>query len=219
MSTMETVRPGDRRPTQARRLFGEVLVDAGLITPRQLEEALRVQRTLMPNLRLGQILVEQEVLTRQQLSEALSREIGRSERRNRLGELLVEAGIITDQQLESALRFQRRTGLRLGEALLQLDFLTETALKEALCGQLGVAFVRPDELHVHPGLGSVISRKYAQHHRVVPISRVGDTLTVIMADPANGDVVRELQATTACRISVVTTTQDGFHRAFTQVYG
>jgi hypothetical protein len=219
MSTMETVRQGGPVPGQSRRLFGEVLVNAGLITPSQLEEALRVQRTLMPNLRLGQILVEQEVITRQQLSETLSREIGRSERRHRLGELLVEAGVITADQLESALRFQRRTGLRLGEALLQLDCLTESALKEALCGQLGVAFVRPDQLHVHPGLGSVISRKYAQRHRVVPISRAGDTLTVIMGDPANGTLVRELQASTGCRISVVTTTQDGFHRAFTQVYG
>jgi type IV pilus assembly protein PilB len=173
----------------------------------------------MPNLRLGQILVEQEVITRQQLSEALSREIGRSERRHRLGALLVEAGVITEDQLQSALRFQQRTGLRLGEALLQLNCLTESVLKEALCGQLGVAFVRPDQLHVHPGLGSVISRRYAQRHRVVPISRVGDTLTVIMGDPANGDLIRELQASTGLRISAVTTTQDGFHRAFTQVYG
>jgi type IV pilus assembly protein PilB len=219
MSTMETVRPDRSAPAPSRRLFGQVLVGAGLITQAQLDEALRVQRTLMPNLRLGQILVEQEVITRQQLSEALSREIGRSERRHRLGELLVEAGVISEDQLQSALRFQQRTGLRLGEALLQLDCLTESALKEALCGQLGVAFVRPDQLHVHPGLGSVISRRYAQRHRVVPISRVGDTLTVIMTDPANRELVRELQASTGLRISPVTTTQDGFHRAFTQVYG
>lgn len=200
--------------------LGEVLLGQGMITPAQLEEALRVQRTLAPGKRLGQILVEQEVLTRQQLTEVLGRELTASGgTRRQLGGLLVEAGVIDDAQLGTALAFQRRTGLRLGEALLQLDLISEGALREALCAQLGVAFVQPRDLHVHPGLGNVLSRKYAQRHRVVPISQVGNALTVVMADPSRADVVRELTASTGCRIVVVTTTLDAFQRAFSQVYG
>jgi hypothetical protein len=206
--------------TPRKQRLGEILLGQGMITQSQLEEALRVQRTLAPGKRLGQILVEQEVLTRQQLTEVLGRELtAQGSARRQLGGLLVEAGVIDDAQLGTALAFQRRTGLRLGEALLQLDLISEGTLREVLCAQLGVAFVDPRELHVHPGLGSVISRKYAQRHRVVPISQVGNALTVVMADPSRVDVVRELAASTGSRIVVVTTTLDAFQRAFSQVYG
>lgn len=51
--------------------------------------------------------------------------------KKRLGEMLVEAGIITQGQLDEALA-QKRTGEKLGDALMRLNYLTETQLIQVL---------------------------------------------------------------------------------------
>ena len=43
----------------------------------------------------------------------------------RLGELLVAAGLVTDDKVRIGLEEQRRNNLFLGEALVQLGFVTE----------------------------------------------------------------------------------------------
>lgn len=53
---------------------GEILIEMGLITPLQLEEALNEQKT--SHLRLGEILMSQGLLTGIELTEALARRFG-----------------------------------------------------------------------------------------------------------------------------------------------
>ena len=55
-----------------------------------------------------------------------------------LGELLVERGLLSTVQLEPALSEQRRTGLRLGEVLVSMGYVSETALARMLLEQVGL---------------------------------------------------------------------------------
>lgn len=55
-----------------------------------------------------------------------------------LGELLVERGLLSTFQLELALAEQRRTGLRLGEVLVSMGYVSETALARMLLEQVGL---------------------------------------------------------------------------------
>ena len=202
-----------------RRLLGDFLVGEGLVSPAQLGEALRYQRTEAPHLRLGQILVLQEAISRDALETALVAALASSVPWQRLGDLLLEAGLISPVDLDAALRHQRRTGLRLGEVLFQLDLVPEARVREMLACQLGVTFVDPDRVAVDPASLELVGRRYARHHRVVPLSRAAGSLTLLVADPANTQVVREVAATVGCPVRVVTTTQVGFRRAFLQAYG
>ena len=58
------------------------------------------------------------------------------QRMARLGELLVQAGAITADQLQFALRYQKQHGGRLGTNLVELGFLSESALAKTLSAQL-----------------------------------------------------------------------------------
>jgi hypothetical protein len=109
--------------------------------------------------------------------------------------------------------------LRLGEVLLQFDLVPESRVREALALQCGVAFVDPDRVAVDPATAGLVARRYARHHRVVPLGRAGGSLTLLLADPGNAGVAREVEATVGCPVRVVTTTQMGFQRAFRQAYG
>jgi hypothetical protein len=55
-----------------------------------------------------------------------------------LGRLLVAKGLLTEEQLENALHDQALTGRRLGEILVQLDFISQQTLSLALAEQYGI---------------------------------------------------------------------------------
>ena len=63
------------------------------------------------------------------------------QRKVRLGDLLVEAGLISDGQLQLALQEQKRSGAKLGRAVVDLGFVSEVKLLEALSRQLAIPYV------------------------------------------------------------------------------
>ncbi|MGH7268076.1 MAG: hypothetical protein ACREMB_24930 [Candidatus Rokuibacteriota bacterium] len=216
---MDTHHVGDAahgpRVRLSRRLpLGELLVRERLITPGQLEQALREQVTPGTYTPLGQILVAQQAITQGQLNLVLDR----YHKKDRLGDILVETNVLSEEQLRCALQHQKATGLRLGEVLLALNLVSEVQMKEALCKQFGVALVDLDAVALDPSLAQLINRAYAEHHGVVPIAKIENRLTVAMQDPAASEVVDELRASTGCVVEVVTTTSEALQRAFARLY-
>ena len=197
------------------RLLGEFLVQEALVTETQLAAALRAQKASPGGAPIGQILVEQGALSPTDLEAVLHR----YHKKYRLGDILVETSVISDTQLQLGVDHHRRTGLRLGDALLQLGFVNEEMLKLALCAQLDVAFVDLDRFSIDRGLASLIPQAFAQQHRLLPVARVDDVLTVALADPTDGWIAENLESMTGCHVRLVMSTDAGFQRAFTRVYG
>ncbi len=61
-----------------------------------------------------------------------------------LGRLLIERGLIHTEQLETGLYYQKRIGCKLGESLLALGFIDETALYSTLATQQKIAYYELD---------------------------------------------------------------------------
>jgi Type II secretion system (T2SS), protein E, N-terminal domain len=197
------------------RLLGEFLVQEGLVTEAQLATALLGQEAATPRIPVGQLLVEQGALSATALDEALRR----YHKKYRLGDILVETNVISETQLQLGVDHHRRTGLRLGDALLQLGFVNEEMLKLALCSQFDVTFVDLDRFCIDRDLASVVSKAFAQQHRVLPVARVDGALTVALADPTDSGLAESLEAMTGCEVRLVMSSDAAFERAFTRVYG
>src|SRR5438094_599762 len=103
----------------------------------------------------------------------------------KLGEILIRENILTPQQLKEALEYQRLNGGRLGYNLIKLGFVAEEALTSALSRQYGVPAVNLTSIDIDEGIVRLIPREVAQRYCVLPISRVGMTLTLAMSDPTN----------------------------------
>ena len=202
--------PSEARPA-SRRLLGELLVGEGLITRRQLDAALQLQAEHRPQAPLGEPLVEQGAIRPEQVYAVLDK--------HRLGNLLVSMELLTSEQLESALLRQRMTGRRLAEVVLQLRYVTEDQLRQALARHFGIRLVELDETPLDRGLARLIERDYAWRHRLVPIGQAGDRLTVAMDDPGDRWVIDDLARVTGCRIEVVTASSRALRRAFVRIYG
>lgn len=196
------------------RGIGELLVKERLITDAQLEAALETQRRLPTYAPLGQILLDMRLLTRKQLHTVLDKH----GKRPQLGRVLIAARAITEDQLKTALVHQRRMSLRLGDALLKLGFVTDAALKQAICVQLNIAFLDLQQVAADPALAKLIKKSYAERHRVLPVARIGGSLTVAMDDPTDTEVLSTLEASTGCTINVVTATRAAFDQALARLY-
>ena len=64
--------------------------------------------------------------------------------RKRLGELLMEVGALTEAQLQTALPGQKKSGLKLGQYLVQAGILKENAIIDSVSRQLRIDRYTPD---------------------------------------------------------------------------
>lgn len=196
-------------------LLGGLLVKEGLINEAQLDRVLTLQQELEPRPLLGQLLLDEKLVTPHELNALL----GRYQRTHLLGDVLVETKAISPIQLETGLSVHRRTDRPIGEILIELRFITERQLKEALGTQLRIPFVDLDKRSLDPSLALVISERYARHHRALPIAEIDDRIVLAMDDPTDVEVTAELRSCTGRRIDVVAATADALERAYSRVYG
>ena len=194
--------------------FGEVLIAEKLITPEQLQEALRVQSTLETYIPVGQILMMRGWLTRSQLTTMLKRH----RKRARLGELLIKAKRITPEQLDSALARQKQLKQPLGRTLMALGYVTEETMREALCSQLHINFFDLDRVNLDLSLKRLVTEKYAMRRRVVPLFRSDRMLVVAVDDPTDVGVIEDLQQLVGLRVEIVTSTTEKIQRALKRLY-
>jgi type IV pilus assembly protein PilB len=189
-------------------------MEEGLITETQFQEAAKKQAKLKAYKPIGQILVEMKAITQKQLNFILDR----FEKRPRLGDILIKSRAITPEVLDVALNHQKESGLRLGEALVKLNFITEEVMRQTLCTQLNIPFIDLDNINVDRSLAKLINRKYAQKRHIVPIAKLGNTVTLAMDDPTDTELVDELQQITGFSINVVTSRRAAIAEAFLRLY-
>jgi uncharacterized OsmC-like protein len=138
---------------------------------------------------------------------------------SRLGEILLKSGAISASQLQQALEEQARHKRPIGETLLAMGFVTDEVMRQALGAQLHVPYIDLDRVAIDRGLGDLVDRAFAEQHLVMPVARIGPTLTVAMDDPTATAVVRELAQKTGLIITVVTSSARAIAGAFTRAYG
>ena len=61
--------------------------------------------------------------------------------RRKLGEILKRWGVITDQQVEESLKVAEAAGQRIGEALIELGYATESDVAKALASQFDMEYL------------------------------------------------------------------------------
>jgi type IV pilus assembly protein PilB len=102
---------------------------------------------------------------------------------DRLGNILLREGMITQDQLAGALQDARSNSTRLGYSLIKLGFIQEEELTRMLSRQYRVPAVDINKVNVDPRILKLLPGDIAHRHLVLPLRRVGRTLTVAMANP------------------------------------
>jgi hypothetical protein len=111
----------------------------------------------------------------------------------KIGEMIVSAGLITPEQRDLALANQRSFGGKMGTNLVELGFVSDETLAKFLSHQLSLpAASRDDFENISPEALQVVSREFAETHRLVPL-RLDKRLLVAIADPNDLSALDELK--------------------------
>jgi type IV pilus assembly protein PilB len=138
--------------------------------------------------------------------------------KKRLGEILYERGQISAADLEKALLEQGKI-IRLGELLLQRKLVSKKELAAALWEISGVEHLECQELSPTPETLSLIPPALARRCRAIPIESNEKTVTVVMVEPQNLQLLDELRFKTGLKILPKLGFQDEVLSAIERLYG
>src|SRR5438094_9428470 len=137
----------------------------------------------------------------------------------RLGDLLVKEKVITQEQLTQATKVQKETNCRLGSALVKLGFLTDEDVTNFLSRQYGVPAINLSYFEIDPTVVKLIPFETAKRYQILPLSRVGASLTVAMVDPTNVFAMDDIKFMTGFNIEPVVASESAITEAIKKHYG
>lgn len=138
----------------------------------------------------------------------------------KLGELLLDRKVITQEQLDRALKVQQQKGGGLlGEILVALGYATEEAVAQALTSQYGFPYLPLKQYVVELELVKLVPENVARQYCLVPLDRIGDTLTIAMADPLNMKAVEDIEMLSRCSVQIFVATLSDVLDSIKRHYG
>jgi type IV pilus assembly protein PilB len=137
----------------------------------------------------------------------------------KLGEILLKENLITPDQLKQALDHQKTNGGRLENSLVKLGFLNDDEVTAVLSRQYGVPSINLSYFEVDPNVTKLIPMDTATKYQVLPLSRVGSSLTLAMVDPTNVFAMDDIKFMTGFNIEPVVASESAIAEAIRKQYG
>jgi type IV pilus assembly protein PilB len=137
----------------------------------------------------------------------------------RLGDLMVKEKVITPEQLSQASKVQKETNCRLGSALVKLGFLSDEDVTNFLSRQYGVPAINLSYFEIDPAVVKLIPFETAKRYQILPLSRVGASLTIAMVDPTNVFAMDDIKFMTGFNIEPVVASESSINEGIEKAYG
>jgi type IV pilus assembly protein PilB len=138
----------------------------------------------------------------------------------RLGDLLVRDKIISPEQLEQALKTQKDGGGkdRLGSILVKLGMMSDEDVTNFLSRQYGVPAINLQFFEIDPAVVKLIPQETAKRYQILPLSRVGSSLTIAMVDPTNVFAMDDIKFMTGFNIEPVVASEAAIVEGIDKAY-
>lgn len=141
-------------------------------------------------------------------------------RRRRLGDLLIEAGLISETQLKAGLNEQRKWGGRLGRTVVELGFVTETAIGLVLAKQLELPSVDLDTTTLPDAAPTWLRLDLCERYGVFPlaINPGARAISIATSDPTNLEHLQAIEFATNLKVMPTVATASAIERAIRKYY-
>src|SRR4051812_49985564 len=138
----------------------------------------------------------------------------------RLGDLLVREKVITPEQLDQAMKAQKAPpNGRLGGSLEKLGFLTDKDATIFFSRQYGVPAINLSFFEIDSAVVKLIPHDTAKRYQILPLSRVGASLTIAMVDPTNVFAMDDIKFMTGFNIEPVVASEAAIMEGIDKAYG
>jgi type IV pilus assembly protein PilB len=139
--------------------------------------------------------------------------------RKRISDILMEAELINQEQLDRALILQKNNNKRLGKILVELGYVTEQQIAEALSKQLTLPLVDCNQFEITEEVKNFVSKEVAEKKIIMPLKVKGKTLLLAMADPLDWETIGEIGFMTGLNVNHVIACETNLLGAIEKHYG
>ena len=134
--------------------------------------------------------------------------------------LLIQKGIISQEQVDKAKEESAKTGLPIEKSLERLGFISEVDIAKIAADSIGVPFINLTDYLIDAEAIKLVPEALAKKFKAVPIFKIGDSLTVAMADPRDIAAIDEIRLKSKVGIiEPVISTVDMIQKVIDQYYG
>ena len=136
-----------------------------------------------------------------------------------VGRLLVSAKLITEEQLQQALLTQKKEGGRFGKILIRMGLVDETQMAKFFSQQWGVPSVDLNKIEIDPLVVKLIPADMVRKHLVLPIKRLGTTVSLAMVDPTDVFAIEDIKFITGYNVEPIIATESALIEKIEKHYG
>ena len=135
-----------------------------------------------------------------------------------LGEILLERGVISRAQLEAILNYQKEKEILFGEALVEMKVGTEEDVVQALTCQYGFPYLPLANYEIAPDVVATVPLKVCKQYCLIPIDKIGRSLTLAMSNPLNVQAFEDVEKATDCSVQAFVSTATEINSAINRNY-
>jgi type IV pilus assembly protein PilB len=135
-----------------------------------------------------------------------------------LGELLVEAGIIKKNQLQHALEVQKDKGGLIGQVLVDLGYITEEAIAQAITAQYGFPYLPLENYEIDTEVVKIVPKNVAIQYCLIPVDKIGPNFTIAMSNPLNSQAVEDIALLSGLYVQLFVSTASDIKKAIEKYY-
>lgn len=141
--------------------------------------------------------------------------------RRYIGEILVEMGVCSEFEVTDALNKQMNDNdtRPIGEILIEMEACSLDDIARALADQYEVRYIDLEALEIPSSIGELIPRDMAIEHRLVPVDRRDNVLTVAMVNPLDLGAIDNLRFSTGLQIEPTVATEKNIMQTIEQIWG
>ncbi|MHC4754747.1 MAG: GspE/PulE family protein [Planctomycetota bacterium] len=143
-----------------------------------------------------------------------------SQKKKMIGQLLCEKEFIDKSRLNFALaQQQKKVDQKLGQILIDLGYITQPQLTEALAVQVGIEKIHLEDISIAPDIINLVPAELVSKYNVLPLYYFNGRLAVAMTDPFQPQVLEELRLVTGRPVQRYFAVPSQMEKAILKFYG
>ena len=118
----------------------------------------------------------------------------------KFGKLLFNKGILSKAQLLEVFNFKKHNNEELSQIIINKDFAEDEDVIDCLAEFLNIPFVQLQDYTVDPAVLEIVPKELSIKHKVFPVFKIENSLTIAMVNPGDVQVIDRLHRETGYEI-------------------
>ncbi|MFH1593762.1 MAG: ATPase, T2SS/T4P/T4SS family [Candidatus Omnitrophota bacterium] len=131
---------------------------------------------------------------------------------------LCKKKLIAEDDIKNAVQVHKEKGGALSDILVGMGVVSRADLVSVLSEELKIPAIDLARYKISDEILKLIPKKIAKNYHVLPVSRIGNLLTIALTDPLNVLAIDDITTITGCKVSVVIVSDKDIDEAICEYY-